>query len=278
MMKHPAHKERIFLKLFAFLKKDLLVTVSYRFRMVLQFGGMFVSILMLYYIGRTFGSAISPYLERYGGTYFPYALIGIAVSSFVSVGLNSLSREIRTAQIQGTLESLLSTPTSIFTILIGNSLWNFLSALAGSVIMLSAGVVFLKLRIGPEQIFTAMLILILTFIAFLAVGMLSATFIMIFKQGDPITFVFGMSSYFFGGVLFPVEVLPKSFQIVSTILPITHAIKALREILLATVGFNDITPLLARLTIFIVAVGPVSMLSFRYAIHRAKKDGSLIQF
>ena len=100
------------MKLLAFLRKDFLIAISYRFAVVLRFASMLVSLLMLYYIGETFedAEAISPHLQRYGGSYFSFVLVGIAVSSFVTVGLNSLSREVRSAQVEGTLEALLSTP------------------------------------------------------------------------------------------------------------------------------------------------------------------------
>ena len=134
------------MKFLAFLKKDILVAVSYRFALVLRFGGMFVSLLMLYFIGKTFSGAISPHLQRYGGGYFPYVLVGMAVSSFVTVGLGALAREVRSAQVQGTLEALLSTPTSIYTILIGNSLWTFFAALIQALLLLIVGVIFVKLK------------------------------------------------------------------------------------------------------------------------------------
>ena len=266
------------MKLLAFIKKDFLVVISYRFRIAVRFVGILVQLLVLYFLGQTFSGAISPHLERYGGEYFPYVLIGIAVSSFVTVGLGALAQEVRTAQVEGTLEALLSTPTSIYTVLIGNSFWTFLMALGQSLLVLAGGIVFLKLRVYMVNIFASFLVLILAFIAFLTVGMLSASFIMIFKRGNPIQFIFGTSSYFLGGVLFPVEVLPKPFQFIAKILPITHAVKALRELLLARVGFQEIIPTLISLVIFIAILAPGSILFFRYAVKRAKRDGSLIQF
>ena len=266
------------MKLLAFLKKDLLVAVSYRFAMVLRFGGMFISLLMLYFIGKTFGGAISPHLERYGGDYFPYVLVGMAVSSFVTVGLGALAREVRSAQVQGTLEALLSTPTSIYTILIGNSLWTFIAALIQALFLLAVGVIFLKLSILPVHGFFAVVVLLLTFLAFLTVGMMSAAFIMIFKQGNPIQFFFGTSSFFLGGILFPVEVLPGPFRFVSALLPISHAVKAVRELLLARAEIHEVLPILANLLIFIAVFAPVGIVFFRYAVKRAKRDGSLVQY
>jgi len=265
-------------KLLAFLKKDFLITLSYRFAVLLHFFGMFVWLFMFYFIGQTFTGSISPHLERYGGSYFAYVLVGIAVSSFVSVGLESFAEEVRGAQVEGTLEALLSTPTSIYTILVGNSLWSFAVSLVVSILFLAGGCLFLGLQILPLNAAAALVVLATTFLAFLAIGMLSAGFIMIFKQGNPVGALFGTSSYFLGGVLFPVEVLPEPFQWAAAFLPTTHAVKALRELLLAQVAVAEILPILGNLGLFVAVTAPVGIAFFRYAVRRAKRDGSLTQY
>lgn len=266
------------MKLLAFAGKDMRIGLSYRFRLLLQFGTLFVSLLFLYYLGRMFTGVMTPHLSQYGGDYFAFVLVGISVSSFVGVGLSALADQVRRAQVEGTLEALLATPTSIYTILIGNSLWSFISALMGSLVTLFGGALFVGLRISFWGGMATLFVLLLTFLSFLSVGMLSASFIMIFKQGNPIGLLFGTSSYFLGGVLFPIEVLPKPLQVLAQILPITHAIKALRELLLAQVRFQDILPLVMNLLIFTLVAGPAGILFFRYAVHRAKRDGSLVQY
>ena len=266
------------MKIMAFLKKDFLIMVSYRFNLLIQFAKIFISLLMFYFIGETFGGAISPYLGRYGGNYFAYVLVGSAVSTFASVGLEALAGEVRAAQVEGTLEALLSTPTSIYTILIGNSLWSFIEAFIESLLLVIIGVVFLTLQVSLAGAFGTLLILALTLAAFLSIGMLSASFVMIFKQGNPIPFIFGSSSYFLGGMIFPVEVLPQPLQYVSQLLPITHAIKALRELLLARTSIEAIVPLIINLGIFIAILSPLSIIIFRIAVKRAKRDGSLVQY
>ncbi len=265
-------------KLVAFVKKDLLVTISYRFNLLLSVIGIVLSVLMFYFIGKTFRGAMTPYLERYGGDYFPYVLIGIAVSNFVTVGLSALSQQARSAQVEGTLEALLSTPTSIYTILIGNSLWNFITAFISAAFLIGMGIAIIQLEVLALHAFAALMILLLTFFAFLAIGMLSASFVIIFKQGNPINYIFGWSSFFLGGILFPVEVLPKPFPVFSQLLPITHAVKAIRELLLADTSIRDVVPLVINLLLFIAVIGPGSFFFFRYAVHRAKKDGNLIQY
>ena len=266
------------MKLLAFIKRDFLITISYKFQLLLRFGSLLIYILLFYFIGKTFSNSISGYLTAYGGDYFPYVLIGIAVSGFVSAGLDVLAEEVRNAQVQGTLEALLCTPNSIYVILIGNSLWSFLTAFAGSFGLIFGGMLFLNLHIQLSNGLVSLGILLLTFTAFLEIGILSAAFIMIFKQGNPIGLIFGSSSYFLGGIFFPVEVLPLPFQYISKILPITHSIHALRELLLARSDLITVLPLIINLFIFNVIFLPVCLFFFNYSVKKARKDGSLIQF
>ena len=58
-------------KLIAFIKKDLLVTVSYRFHLLLSLAGILLSVAMFYFIGRTFKFRVSKvalweFLKKYG--------------------------------------------------------------------------------------------------------------------------------------------------------------------------------------------------------------------
>jgi ABC-2 type transport system permease protein len=265
-------------KLLAFLLRDARLAMSYRLQFALSVGQVLVTILLFFFIGKTFGGTISPLLGDYGGNYFSYALVGIAVSVFVSVGLDALSRQIREAQLEGTLEALLGTPTSIYTILLGNSLFRCMSAMVVAVAILAYGMLSVQYQTTPLGALAGFLVLLLTFGAFLCVGMLSASFIMIFKQGNPIGFLFGTSSYFLGGVLFPVEVLPRPFRAVSQALPTTHAVKALRELLLAHAAFPVVLPLVGKLLVFIAVVAPLSILFFRFAVARAKRDGTLVHY
>jgi ABC-2 type transport system permease protein len=266
------------MKMLAFLKKDFLIMISYRFKLILQIGSFFVGMIFFYFISKMFQDVNPQYLQKYQGDYFSFVLIGLALSSFIGVGLHSFAGVIRSAQVEGTLEALLSTQTSIYTILIGNSLWSFIESFVSAFVILVFGFVFFHLRWSVSGSVISLVIILLVFIAFLSVGMLSASFIMVFKQGNPINLVFGYSSYLMGGIFFPVEVLPKSLQWVSTLLPIRYATDALRSLLLSNANHDDIWKLIARLLIFIAIFLPVGLLAFHFAVRRAKKDGSLVQY
>jgi ABC-2 type transport system permease protein len=101
---------------------------------------------------------------------------------------------------------------------------------------------------------------------------------MVFKQGNPINMIFGTSSYFLGGLLFPVDVLPAPLRAVSFFLPMTQAATAVREVLLVAQGEAKWLPAVVYLLVFAVIFGPIGMVSLKYSLARAKKDGSLVQF
>ena len=82
-------------------------------------------ILIFYFISKLFN--IKPgYLKDYGGEYFPFLFIGLIIQGYLSTALRGFSAEIRSEQLLGTLERIISTtitPTSLILRLIA---WPFL--------------------------------------------------------------------------------------------------------------------------------------------------------
>jgi ABC-2 type transport system permease protein len=124
----------------------------------------------------------------------------------------------------------------------------------------------------------ALITLILTIICFSSLGIISASFIMVLKQGDPINWVFSALSGLLGGVFYPITVLPQWLQMFSYILPITYSLNAMRLALLQGYSLEALAPDILALMLFSVVMLPFSILAFRYAVRRAKVDGSLTQY
>ena len=110
----------------AFIKRDFITEVSYKSAFLMSITGIFFATLTFFFIAKLFGKAAAPLLQEYGGEYFPFVLIGIAFSTFLSTGLGSSATAIRQEQMLGTLEAMLITPTKASTITIYLSLWNFI--------------------------------------------------------------------------------------------------------------------------------------------------------
>ncbi|MFQ5813889.1 MAG: ABC transporter permease [Anaerolineae bacterium] len=266
------------LKALAFVKRDFRLETSYRLSFFLQFFGIFFSVFMFYYVSKLLGEAATPYLAPYGGDYFSFVLIGIAFSGYFGVGLSGFASSIRQAQMTGTLEAMLMSPTRVSTIVLCSSLWRYLMTSLRVLAYLAVGAVFLGVNLGQGNYLAALLVLALTIVTFSSLGIIAASFIMVLKRGDPVTWLFSTLSSLLGGVYYPIAILPDWLQRLSHLLPITYSLRAMRLALLQGRSLADLAPDILILLLFSLILLPLSLLAFRYAVHRAKVDGSLTHY
>lgn len=265
-------------KIIAFIKRDFAIEVSYRIAFLLRLARIFTTVLTFYFISKLFGKGASVHLQEYGGVYFPFVLIGIAFSEYLMVSLRSFSESIREEQIIGTLEAVLATPTKISTIVIGSSIWNFIFTSISVLIYLLLGVLFFGLDLSKMNVPSALTILILTIIVFSSIGIISASFIIILKKGDPLTWFMGICFGLLGGVYFPVNIMPKFLQVFSYLLPMTYSLRSIRLALLRGYSFKMLLVDIEVLFIFSIILLPISIRVFKFAIKKAKRDGSLVHY
>ncbi len=225
-----------------------------------------------------FGDAATPYLEPYGGDYFAFVLIGIAFSGYFGVGLNSFASRLREAQTTGTLEAMLNSPVRFSTIIISSVQWDYFMTTLRVFVYILVGGLFLGVRYQIGQFGVALLILLLTVVNFASLGILAASFIMVLKRGNPITWLFGTTSTLLGGVYYPITVLPNWLQILSKLLPVTYALRAMRQTLLPGADMSSVWQDIAVLFGFGVIFIPLSLWAFRFAVRQARIDGSLTHY
>lgn len=265
-------------KIISFLKKDFLVEISYKLAFLLNIFAILASILTFYFIDKLFGYKIVSHLEPYGGNYFAYVLIGISFFTYIGIGIGSLSGRIQQEQMMGTLEAVLVSPTKISTFIIAMSLWNFIIASIDVIIYLLLGVFLFKVNLGNTNILSASLILILTVISFNSLGIIAAAFIVVFKRGNPVTYVVNTLMGLLGGVYFPTSVLPDFLRTISLFLPITYSIRAMELAVYKGNSILELAPEIIGLSLFSIILTPLSLIIFKLAIKKAKIDGSLIKY
>ncbi len=263
--------------LLAFVRRDFQIEVSYRTSFVLQFFGIFFTVLLWYFISGVLSAPKgTPGLE--GLDYFSYVLLGVALSHYLTMAMMAFAGKIRNEQVTGTLEAMLVTPASIGTIVLGSSLWDFLLTSIKVVVYLAVGWLFFGVALKAGGFLPSLLILALTVLAFSGIGILSAAFILYLKRGDPITYLVATGSALMGGVFFPPEAMPRWLGRWSSFLPITYALRALRRALLRGSRMADLLPDIEALALFVVLLLPLGVLAFRFAVRKARQEGSLVQY
>ncbi len=262
----------------AFLVRDFKLATSYRLQFFLQGAGIFLTTLMFSLFSNLLSGQNISFLQPYGGDFFSFVIVGIAFSDYLVSSTNTFAGEIRAAQVVGTLESLLVTPTSIMTILFSSYMYTLLATSLRIVwyFILGAWVFGVHFQaVGPG---TVLLTFLLSLLPFYGLGLLSATFILVFKQGSPISGLIAVSSGLLGGVLYPVAVLPGWLKPISALLPITHGLEAMRQVLLNGASLADIRTQLLILLVFSVVLLTIGIGSIYFGLRVARKEGSLLHY
>lgn len=265
-------------KVWAFLRRDWHIESSYPISLLLQFLGVFFNVFVFYFLSRLVAGFEIPTLASYGGDYFAFVLVGIAFSGYFGVGLSSFASNLRTAQTTGTLEAMLLTPTRLSTIIFSSCLWDYLLTTLRTLVHLALGALLFGVSFDRGNYLAAFLILILAVITFSSLGVIAASFIMVLKRGDPVTWLVNALASLLGGVFYPIDVLPSWLQGVSNFVPVTYALRAMRRALLVGASTRALLPDMLTLAAFGVILLPVSLLAFRLAVHRARMDGSLAHY
>jgi ABC-2 type transport system permease protein len=242
-------------KLELLFRRDFAVARSYRAAFAIEIFQALFGSASFYFLSRF---VESPKLERSlpsGTNYFSFALVGIAFFDYLSVALSTFDGSLQEARQNGTLENLLVTQTSLPVILAGSSLYPFVLMSLRTAIYIGWGAVLFGFPVGGANWLGALLVLGASVLAFLGLGILSASYL--------------------GGMMYPISVLPVWLQRVSRLVPITYSLEGMRAAILGHASTRELLPSIAELLLFAAILLPVSFAIFSWALRRTKVTGTL---
>lgn len=266
-------------RIWAFVVRDWRLQLSYRMQFFIRALSILIMVTTLFFISKIFAGYTDPRFAQWGNPLAAW-LTGLAVLSYFMTGFSSLANAIRQEQVQGTLESVLMTPISVPTVIVASSAWDFVQATFFSSLYLLFGWLFFDVHYRGNFLL-ALAFLLLTTVVLSCLGILSASFAMVFKRGDPFGIFLGAGSALFSGVFFPTQLISEyagGLKYVSWILPATHGLDGIRRVLIQGQGFGQVREPLITLLVFLAVLLPLSLWVFGRAVRRAKREGSLIQY
>ncbi len=210
----------------AFLRKGIATWLSYRAKLSLGVASLSLSIATFALVGRVVDAAGPGFAARYGTDYASFAILGVAVHSIASAGLGCFRSAVRREQLQGTLETLLSgrLHSSVTVCLAGLGDLALAAAGGASFLGLASLVPGLEVHLSPAAIAA-----VFTYGLFMSgLGLAAAGFILVSKEGEPVSWLFGAASGLLGGVYFPVDLMPSWLRRVALSLPTAHALSIVR--------------------------------------------------
>ncbi len=258
----------------AFMRVSWLTASSYRVSMILSLLGVVGSVIPVYFVAKALQPMMATAIKGEGHQYFAFLLIGSITFTFIPLAVSSLPNTITSSITSGTLETVLGTPTSMPTMLVGMMGYNFAWTGLRAALMLLSGWV-LGASISWIQLPSAMILLALIIIAYIPIGLMSAAAYMAFRTSGPLAMGVMVVSSLLGGVYYPTHVVPSWLEHISGVIPLTYGLRALRRVLLEGASLMSVrrdVGILLLMTAILLAVGGWL---FAAAMRYARRTGSL---
>jgi ABC-2 type transport system permease protein len=262
-------------KIPAFMRRDLLVLLSYRAAFAGDLFYIAVQAVMFGFVAELIDESKLPTYAGVQATYFDFVMIGVIITTVCTVLLQRVATAVRQEQMIGTLEALLVTPTSATTVQVGSVAFDLLFIPIRMALLLFAVAVTLGLGYATSGILPS-LVLLAGLVPFVwGLGLMTAAAIVTFRRGTGplgvIMSVLGLAS----GAFFPLALLPGWLEAIAAANPIAIAIESLRGTLIGGDGWHAIPPEALLLLPMSIAALACGALAFRIALARERRRGTL---
>lgn len=256
---------------YALARRDWLVSRSYRIAFLLDLLFGVLSLLIYFFISRTFGDETTRDLAG-ADTYFDFAAVGVALAVVIQASSVRLAQRVREEQLTGALEILIAQPITALELALGMAGFHFLFAVVRAVAYLFVAGSLLGADFSQADWGGFFVVLAAAGVALIPIGVLLGGTVLVLRRAEtPAAFVMlGLS--LLGGAYFPISVLPGWLQPLAEVLPTTFAFEGVRAALYRGEGWP--LPALKLLAFGLIAL-PVTVVLFRGALDGARRRGSL---
>jgi ABC-2 type transport system permease protein len=178
-------------------------------------------------------------------------------------------------QVMGTLESLLTTPTSPATVQLGAVVYDLVYVPIRTAVFLVVIAVGFGLDFESSGLLPAALVLLL-FIPFVwGLGVATAGSTLTFRRGSGFVGFGSSLLVIYSGAFFPLDLLPGWLSTLAQLNPITVAVDGMREPLLGGTGWSGMPETVLVLFPVSAVSLTLGLLAFRAALRRERRLGTL---
>lgn len=176
----------------------------------------------------------------------------------------------------GTLPYLVMTPTKTYKVLLFSSIPESMINITLSVVAIIPAVAYFEGLLGVAKVTMVLLIVYIGMMPLLGLSILIASFTLGIKGEEDVASSLTPFILLVSGVFYPIEILPRILQYVSTIMPTRYVIEVAR--ILATYAIPEaklLFALLYLLAILTIGYNSISALTLRSIEKWAKKRGGI---
>jgi ABC-2 type transport system permease protein len=251
------------------------VALSYRVAFASDLLGIAAQIVVFSFIAKLVEPSKLPTFGGSQVSYLEFVTTGIVLNLALGVLLYRVAGAIRQEQLQGTLESLLATPTATATMQIGSVASTLLVVPVRATLMLVVIALVFGLHFDPGGIVPAALIVAALVPFAWGLGLATGAAIVTFRRGTGLlgagTTLLGLAS----GAVFPLVLLPSWLAAVAEWNPLAIAIDGVRDALLGGAGWGDTLADIAILVPLSCVTLAAGVFLFKLALDRERRLGTL---
>ncbi len=277
----------------AFAKREYVIWTSYKVNIVTWILDVFINSALFFMLSLLMGKNTN--IAPYGNNYVSFVVLGLSAYYISYTNLGDPYDRVARIYWNGTMDLYLLSPLSLVTPVIGIMYRSVLDDYPRVLLAFLFGTLFFGAAFRFMQPFTILLIVILLGISTFGIGMISASsfFLLNLKVGtEPVKFIFqDIIIALAAGYFYPISVLPYSLQLVSSVLPHTYALDALRRLMIpggnpnipvlpiqkiwhVSPIFSDLVILLAMSVVFLF----LGFYLYALGIERARRNGTLTRW
>jgi len=257
---------------YATVRRDAAIFVSYRFRSVTQILTVLFSMTMFYYVSKL----VRPGVVGPHSDYFAYVVVGIVSLAILTAALN-MSRLVQMELFAGTFERIVISPAGPVVGVVSLAVFPVLYAIVLAGVMLTAASVIFGFPIQVDEVPAALAVAGLGALAFTCIGLLFVACLLVFKSATGSSWVITALSIL-GGIYFPLRLFPVWIRWLSDVQPFTPSVDLLRHLLLGTPSIQPAWLELVKLGAFSAGLLPISAAVLWFAVHVSRRRGTLMEF
>jgi ABC-2 type transport system permease protein len=261
-------------KTLAIFRRDLLTSIRYRSAFMLTAAGAMAELAAFYYLAK----AIGPGFRPEGLDYFSFLVVGTGFYTFLVMGIHAFLQTVQEAQLSGTFEVLMTSSTPPAVLVFLSAMSAFSRNAVQLLLYLGTGLLLFKGTLPALSIGASLLAFLLSLVIAVSIGMMAAALQVAIQKGSVVLWALGSGAWLLTGTLFPVASLPGPLHLIAELIPITHALEALRLAFLQGAGLPALRQQIAILTAFCLVLLPLSLLMFSHAVRRARQEGTLSSY
>jgi ABC-2 type transport system permease protein len=249
----------------------------YRFAYLFELISIFVSLIIYYFTSKAFSGSVDSSLAEYNVDYFSYIVLGEVFLAIPLYFLEGPFRNLKTAVIEGTWETMISLPKSPFKSLVYVSTFDFPRVALRCCVTLLMAILFFGLKISILDFLQVSLLQVMAIPFCFGFGLVACSIFLLSGRGQSFIGYLTTFTAFFSGGFFPISVFPNWLREASYYFsPFTFLLENSRQIIAGTYGNQHLLGICIHLTFWSVTFFVGHFAVSRALLYRKRVGGSII--